>query len=91
MGRVVVTHSTYIDGLLACLKELSKNKEIKTITPGAIYRSRGKSSNFKLRVTTRITGGFKLIARKGNAAQEVFVKTTLEQVSLEKIVDKSSK
>ena len=41
LGRVVITHSTYVDGLIPWLKALSHETEIQTITPAVISRVRG--------------------------------------------------
>ncbi len=82
MGRVVENHSTYIQGLLQRLKELSQVKGIKTITPGVISRTRGRSTVYLCRISSPIIGGYKLIVRKGNSVQEVFVITNLSKVLL---------
>ncbi len=91
MGRLVRTHSTYIEGLIGCLILLSKFKEIKTVIPGEIKMGKGKSEKLLLRITTRIKGGHKVIARKGNSIQEVFITTDIskEQLKsyLEEIID----
>ena len=83
MGRVVLTHSTYIEGLIPILKKLSKVENIKTITPGVIKKTKGKSVQLNIRISTKIMGGYKLIARKGTSVQEVFVITTLDRSSLD--------
>jgi hypothetical protein len=75
MGRVVITHSTYIEGLIPLLKRLAQEPGIDTVTPAAISRVRGRSPCLRLRVSTPITGGHKLLARRGSSAQEVFVIT----------------
>ncbi len=73
MGRVVITHSTYLEGLIPLLKSLAAHPQIDTVTPGVIGRVRGRSPTLRLRVSTPILGGFKLVARRGGSAQEVFV------------------
>ena len=83
MGRLVVNHSTNLEGLIKKLKKLSKNNCISTITPGAIAKAKGRSNNFSLRITTQTVGGYKLIARKGSSVQEIFVVTKLEREALE--------
>ena len=65
MGRLVITHSTYVEGLIPWLKVLARDPEIQTITPGVIARVRGHSSGLQLRVSIPVTGGFKVLARKG--------------------------
>ena len=87
MGRVVITHSTYVEGLIPWLKVLAKDPEIQTITPGVISRVRGRCSGLKLRVSTPVCGGYKVMARRGTTAQEVFVVTQLEREELRKRID----
>ena len=77
MGRVVITHSTYIDGLIPILKKLASFKEIKTVTPGIISKVRGRSSNLVIRVSVSTISGYKAIARKGQSAQEIFITTDM--------------
>ncbi|MCP9850138.1 DUF2103 domain-containing protein [Cyanobium sp. Morenito 9A2] len=73
MGRVVITHSTYIEGLIPLLKALAAEPGIDTVTPAVICRVKGRSDQLRLRVSTPIQGGHKLLARRGHSAQEVFV------------------
>ena len=73
MGRLVITHSTYLDGLIPLLRKLSVLEGIKTITPGIIKRVNGNSENLNLKITRQIKGGYRVIARKGKSMQEVFV------------------
>ena len=82
MGRLVITHSTYVEGLIPWLKVLARDPEIQTITPGVIARVRGHSSGLQLRASIPVTGGFKVLARKGTSAQEVFVVTQLDRDEL---------
>jgi len=86
LGRVVITHSTYVDGLIPWLRSLSHETDIQTITPAVISRVRGRSPELQLRVSTPIQGGYKLVARKGSSAQEVFVVTSKSRLELEKAV-----
>ena len=76
MGRVVITHSTYLEGLIPLLRQLAKADGIDTVTPAVISRVRGRSPSLRLRVSAPIRGGYKLVARRGGSAQEVFVLTT---------------
>ncbi|MFO7629745.1 MAG: DUF2103 domain-containing protein [Prochlorococcaceae cyanobacterium] len=87
MGRVVITHSTYVEGLIPLLRQLARAAQIETITPAVISRSRGRSTGLRLRISTPITGGFKLLARRGTSAQEVFVVTSLEKEQLQAQID----
>ena len=38
MGRVVITHSTYLEGLIPLLKRLAKDPQVVTVTPAVISR-----------------------------------------------------
>ncbi|MBM5788825.1 MAG: DUF2103 domain-containing protein [Vulcanococcus sp.] len=83
MGRLVITHSTYLEGLIPLLKRLVRDPAIDTITPAVIARVRGRAPELRLRVSTPISGGWKLVARRGSSAQEVFVVTGLGAEDLE--------
>jgi len=87
MGRVVITHSTYLEGLIPLLKALAKEGGIDTVTPAVICRVRGRSEHLRLRVSTPITGGFKVVARRGASAQEVFVITGWDRQRLQEHLD----
>jgi hypothetical protein len=87
MGRVVITHSTYIEGLIPLLKRLADHPGIDTVTPAVISRVRGRSEGLRLRVSTPITGGHKLVARRGSSAQEVFVVTEWSRDRLQEQLD----
>ena len=82
MGRLVITHSTYVKGLIPWLKVLANDPQIQTITPGVIARVKGRCQDLTLRPSVPIRGGFKLMARRGRSVQEVFVVTTLNQLEL---------
>ena len=86
MGRVVITHSTYIKGLIEKLKKLAEEKKIKTITPGKIEKTKGRGTSLILKVTTETIGGFKLLARRGSSVQEIFIVTTLNRSELTKLL-----
>ena len=64
MGRLVITHSTYVEGLIPLLKRLAEEVGIETVTPAVICRVRGRCVGLRLRISTPITGGFKLLARR---------------------------
>ena len=87
MGRLVLNHSTYIEGLIPILQKLALNINIKSITPAVISRVRGKSSNLTMRLSVKTINGYKAIARKGKTAQEVFISTDLTKDELKKIID----
>ena len=87
MGRLVLNHSTNLEGLIPVLKKLALNISIKTITPAAISRVRGKSSKLIIRLSVKTINGYKAIARKGRTAQEVFISTDLSKDELKQIID----
>ena len=87
MGRVVLTHSTYIKGLVPVLQKLALNSRIKTVTPAIISRVKGRSSKLVIRVSVKTINGYKAIARKGKTAQEVFFSTDLSKDELIKLLD----
>ncbi len=89
MGRLVITHSTYLEGLIPLLKRLVRDPAIDTITPAVIARVKGRAPELRLRVSTPITGGWKLVARRGSSAQEVFIVTDLEGPELEQRIEQA--
>lgn len=82
-GRLVLTHSTHIPGLIAILERLTYQSGIQTITPAVIGSVKAHTPHLKLKISVPIRGGFKVIARQGKTVQEVFVITTLSQPELE--------
>ena len=87
MGRLVLNHSTNIEGLIPVLQKLALNTNIKTITPAVISRVRGRSSKLILRLSVKTINGYKAIARKGQTAQEVFISTDLCKEELNHILN----
>ena len=87
MGRLVINHSSNIEGLIPILQKLALNANIKTITPAVISRARGKSSKLIIRLSVKTINGYKAIARKGKTAQEVFISTDLGKDELKQIID----
>jgi len=87
LGRLVLNHSTNIEGLIPILEKLVLDKNIKTITPAAISRVRGRSSKLIIRLSVKTINGYKAIARKGKTAQEVFISTDLSKDELKQIID----
>ena len=87
MGRLVLNHSSNIEGLITILKKLALNTNINTITPAVISRVRGRSSKLIIRLSVKTINGYKAIARKGKTAQEVFISTDLSKDELKKILD----
>lgn len=78
----MITHSTYVEGLIDWLKLLAGDPRIQTITPAVIRRVRGRAPGLLLRVSAPICGGHKLVARRGSSVQEVFVVTDLSAEEL---------
>ena len=90
MGRLVLNHSSNIEGLIPILQKLALNSNIKTVTPAVISRVRGSSSKLILRLSVKTINGYKAIARKGKTAQEVFISTDLSKDELANIIDINS-
>ena len=87
LGRLVLNHSSNIEGLIPILKKLALDINIKTITPAVISRARGRSSKLIIRLSVKTINGYKAIARKGKTAQEVFISTDLSKDELKQIID----
>ena len=87
MGRLVLNHSTHIEGLVPILKKISSNIQIKTVTPAIISKVRGRSNELIIRISVKTINGYKAIARKGQTAQEIFISTDLSKDELKKIID----
>ena len=87
LGRLVLNHSTNIEGLIPILQKLALNINIKTITPAVISRARGRTSKLTIRLSVKTISGYKAIARKGKTAQEVFISTDLSRDDLKQIID----
>lgn len=82
-GRLVLNHSTHVQGLIPVLKHLVNCSGIQTVTPAVISRARSNAPKLRLKVSVPIAGGFKLLARKGKTVQEVFAITSLNREELE--------
>ncbi len=87
LGRLVLNHSTNLEGLIPILQKLALDINIKTITPAAISRARGRSSKLIIRLSVKTINGYKAIARKGKTAQEVFISTDLSKDELKQVID----
>ena len=87
MGRLVLNHSSNIEGLIPILQKLAVNNNIKMVTPAAISRVRGRSSKLVLRLSVKTINGYKAIARKGKTAQEVFISTELSKDELKELIE----
>ena len=87
MGRLVLNHSTNIEGLVPLLQKLALNINIKTVTPAVISRVKGRTSKLTIRLSVKTISGYKAIARKGKTAQEVFISTDLSKEELKQLLD----
>ena len=93
--RIVLTHSTYVDGLVKALQALPKDKGITTVTPGRLTRiqgAKGTSGNvLNIKVTVPTTnGGFKCLAKRGTSCQEVFITSpSLSAEELQALLDRT--
>ena len=87
MGRVVLNHSTNLEGLIPILKNLAAEKNIQTVTPACISKVKGRSTKFTIRISVNTISGYKAIARKGQTAQEVFITTKLSKDELKKLLE----
>ena len=86
-GRIVWNHSTHVPGLIPVLEKLLElADDIQTITPGRLSTVRSNAPHLRLKISVPIRGGYKLIARKGRSAQEVFIITDQAQSSLNEAV-----
>lgn len=90
-GRLVITHNTYVEGLIPVLRRLAACDGIQTVTPGVIGPVKGKSRSphLRLRVSVPTQAGFKVLARKGSSFQEVFVVTPLSQEQLQTLLNQA--
>ena len=86
MGRLVQNHSTHIEGLIKWLKNIATNKEINTITPASLSKTKGRGEKLILKVTVKTNDGYKLLARKGKLVQEVFLVTKLDESEIKEII-----
>jgi len=87
LGRLVLNHSTNIEGLVPLLQKLALNINIKTVTPAVISRVKGRSSKLTIRLSVKTINGYKAIARRGKTAQEVFISTDLSKEELKQLID----
>ena len=87
MGRLVLNHSTNIEGLIPILQKLALNINIKTVTPAIITRVKGRSSQLIIRLSVKTISGYKAIARKGKTAQEIFISTDLSKDELKDLIE----
>ena len=87
MGRLVQNHSTHIEGLIKWLKKLAKINGVQTVTPASLSKTKGRGEKLMLKVTTKTSEGYKLLARKGQLVQEVFLVTSLDKVEIIDVIE----
>ena len=90
MGRLVQNHSTNIEGLIKWLKSIDENKEVKTVTPASLSKTKGRGEKLALKVTIKTKEGYKLLARKGKLVQEVFLVTNLVETEIKELIKKTN-
>jgi len=90
MGRLVQNHSTHIEGLIKWLKRLAEHEDVKTVTPAALSKAKGRGEKLILKVTVKTNEGFKVLARKGQLVQEVFIVTHLDEIEIKELINKSN-
>ena len=90
MGRLVQNHSTNIEGLIKWLKKLAESKYIKTVTPASLSKTKGRGETLQLKITVKTNEGFKLLARKGQLVQEVFLVTSLDEKEIKEIISRAN-
>ncbi len=90
MGRLVQNHSTHIHGLIKWLKKIAACKEIKTVTPASLSKTKGRGEKLVLKVTVKTKEGYKLLARKGKLVQEVFIVTSLDEYEIIELIEKTN-
>ena len=90
MGRIVQNHSTHIEGLIKWLKKIAEKKDIKTVTPASLSKTKGRGEKLVLKITIKTNEGFKLLARKGKLVQEVFIVTSLNENEIQEVIDKTN-
>lgn|SRR5579883_811187 len=65
-----------LPGLLPILERIAAHPTVSAVIPGRISVTRGTIPSLRLRAGPRTVTGLKLTARRGTAAQEVFIVTT---------------
>ena len=87
-ARLVLNHSSAVEGLVPVLKRLAEAApgRIRTIVPGRLSGSRGRAQGLGLTVGVPVSGGWKMTARRGRQAHEVFVVTDLQKKELQAVV-----
>ncbi len=60
VARVVLTHSTYMHGLVARLARLAAHPDVATVVPGRMATTRSSTERMEIRVTIPVPGGARL-------------------------------
>jgi hypothetical protein len=91
-GKLKIEHSI-LKGVREVLERLVEQNgdEIRAVIPGVIRPVRDARGEVKVRVTTALQNGWKLIALSGGARQEVFVSTTMSREELERALERAGK
>jgi hypothetical protein len=89
-GKLKVEHSI-LEGLREVLERLLEQnpEEIRSVIPGVIRPVRDARGEVKVRVTVPVQNGWKAIALKGGARQELFISTTLSREELEAAIERA--
>jgi hypothetical protein len=89
-GRLKVEHSI-LDGLRSVLERLLEQnpRTIRSIIPGVIRPVRDAKGEVRIRVTVRVTNGWKAIALSAGARQELFISTELLKDQLEQAIERA--
>ncbi len=88
-SRIVLNHSTHIDGLIDALARVGRARAaaIPALVPGRLARTRGHAEHLSLAVSVPVQGGHRVLARRGSLVQEVFVSTALAAAELQALLD----
>jgi hypothetical protein len=87
-GKLKIEHSI-IDGVRDVLKHLldENPQTIRSVIPGVIRRVRDARGAVRVHVTVPTTNGWKAIALSAGARQELFISTSLDKESLERLLN----
>ena len=91
-GRLKVEHAI-LDGVRELLERLlEENPEtIRSVIPGVIRPVRDARGAVRVRVTVPVQNGWKAIALRGGARQELFISTTLTREELEAAIAQAAR
>ena len=87
--RLKVEHSI-IDGVRGILESLlAANPEIRSVIPGVIRPVRDAKGKVRMRITVPTQNGWKAIALRAGARQELFISTNLGKDELQAALGKA--